>query len=185
MPAPEPAPLKRKRRSGERARRRAELAERRQLRTERTEARNQAVRDTLEPLAAGERPTVVTAAALIAAGLAISAPVAYLLGAEVSGERPAITSVIAPAALMGVLAWGLWTARYWASVAFQALLGILMIVATLGLVLATSPGRALGNVALLALAATLFWLMVKAMARIQMSNQVEDAAGPPPGRPGS
>ena len=71
----------------------------------RTEAKNEAARAELEPLAEGERPTVVTIGAVISALIAISAIVGYVAGVQVTrigsdgieqGERDApIVSVIA------------------------------------------------------------------------------------------
>ena len=43
------------------------------------------------------------------------------------------------AMLMGVMAYGLWRARYWAVLGFQAILALLIVAATLGLVSARPP----------------------------------------------
>ena len=73
---------------------------------------------------------------------------------------------------MGVMAYGLWRARYWAVLGFQAILVLLISAATLGLVSAGSARRSsIGNLALIAIAGTLFYFMVKAMARIQMPER--------------
>jgi hypothetical protein len=62
----------------------------------------------------------------------------------------------------------MWRARYWAVLGFQTLLLLLILTATGGLVLARSALQAVTTGLLLAAAGTLFWFMVKAMARIQM-----------------
>jgi hypothetical protein len=54
---------------------------------------------------------------------------------------------------------------------FQALLALLMVATTLGLVAATKWTQAIGNTAILAIAGFLFYKMVKAMARIQMPER--------------
>ena len=143
----------------------------------RSEARNEAARAALEPLAPGERPAVVTIGAVISAVIAISTIVGYAAGVEVTrigsdgieqGEDQApILSVIAVVALMGTMAWGMWRARYWAVLGFQALL----VAASLGLVQATEWPQAVGTTALIAGAGALFYFMVKAMARIQMPRR--------------
>ncbi len=177
---------KRKERSTER---RAELAAKRESMAARTEAKNEVARSELEPLAEGERPTVVTIAAVISALIAISSVVGWLAGVEVTrigsdgieqGEHTApVISVIAVVGLMGTMAYGMWKARYWAVLGFQALLVIVLIAASLGLVQATSWLQALGTTLLIVGAGTLFYFMIKAMARIQMPQR--PGAEPPGG----
>jgi uncharacterized membrane protein YdbT with pleckstrin-like domain len=152
-----------------------------------SERRNQEARERLEPLAPGERPTVVTIGAVISAVLSLSVIAGWIAGVEVTtfddfgnevGEqRPNIVSALVPALLMGVMAWGMWRAKYWAVLGFQALLAILIIATALGLVAATSWRQVVGNIVILAVAGTLFFRMVKAMARIQMPER-----RPPGGR---
>ena len=163
------------------AARRAEQTAKREQMAARTEAKNAAVREQLEPLDEGERPTVVTVGAIVSALIAVSTIVGWLAGVEVKkfgsdgiqqgeGEAP-IVSVIAVVALMGTMAYGMWKARYWAVLGFQALLVILLVAASLGLVQATSWAQAVGTTLLIAGAGTLFWFMIKAMARIQMPQR--------------
>jgi hypothetical protein len=137
------------------------------------EQRNQAAREALEPLAEGERPTVVTIGAVVSALIAISVVIGYAAGVEVNGEQPKLPQVIAPAVIMGVMAWGMWHARYWAVLGFQLALVIVLFSGFFGLVVgATSVSQILGTVALLAVAGTFFFFMVKAMARIQMPTRL-------------
>jgi len=136
------------------------------------EQRNQEAREALEPLAEGERPTVVTVGAVVAALIAISVVVGYAAGAEVNGEQPKLAQVVAPAVIMGMMAWGMWHARYWAVLGFQLILVIVLFSAFFGLVVgASSVAQILGTLALLAVAGTFFYFMVKAMARIQMPTR--------------
>lgn len=138
----------------------------------RAEERNREVRESLEPLAAGERPLAVTIGAALSALVALSILTGYLAGAEVDGERPEIAQVLAPTLLMGVMAWGMWRARYWAVLGFQLLLVFLIFSAVFGLaVQATTVAQILATLALLAVSGTLFYFMVKAMARIQMPRR--------------
>jgi hypothetical protein len=137
------------------------------------EIRNQAAREALVPLAEGERPPAVTAGAILAALVAISIVIAFAAGLKVNGRDPAFTTAAAPTLIMAVLAWGMWRARYWAVVCFQIVLVILIFTAVYRLlVIATSVWDFAVTLLLLAVSGSLFWLMVKAMARIQMPERV-------------
>jgi hypothetical protein len=136
------------------------------------EQRNQEAREALQPLAEGERPTVVTIGAIVAALISISIVIGYAAGVEVNGEQPKLPQVVAPAVIMGVMAWGMWHARYWAVLGFQLMLVIVLFSAFFGLLVGVSSvSQAIGTVALLAVAGTFFFFMVKAMARIQMPTR--------------
>jgi len=138
----------------------------------RAEQRNQEAREALEPLAEGERPTVVTVGAVVAALIALSIVVAYFAGGDVNGGKPNLAQVVAPAMIMGIMAWGMWHARYWAVLGFQLILVFLIFSAFFGLVVgATSLTQIFGTLALLIVAGTFFYFMVKAMARIQMPTR--------------
>jgi hypothetical protein len=136
------------------------------------EVRNREAREALEPLDDGERPLVVTVGAAISALLTISILAGYLSGVEVDGSKPRLAQVLAPALLMGIMAWGMWRARYWAVLGFQLILVFLIFAAVSGLAIqASSVGQFAYYLALLAIAGTLFFFMVKAMARIQMPER--------------
>jgi hypothetical protein len=138
----------------------------------RAEERNREVRESLEPLAEGERPLVVTIGAALAGLIAASIVVGYLAGVEVDGDKPRFAQVLAPALIMGMMAWGMWRARYWAVLGFQLLLVFLIFSAVFGLaVQASSLAEFAATLGLLAVAGTLFFFMVKAMARIQMPSR--------------
>jgi hypothetical protein len=137
------------------------------------EQRNREAREALEPLAEGERPTVVTIGAAVAALIALSILGGYLAGVEVKGETPKLAQVIAPALLMGVMAWGMWRARYWAVLGFQLILVFLIFSAVFGLaVQAATVAQFAATLGLLAVSGTFFFFMVKAMARIQMPTRL-------------
>lgn len=139
----------------------------------RAEQRNQEAREALEPLAEGERPTVVTIGAVVAALISLSIVIGYAAGVEVDGEQPRLPQVVAPAVIMGVMAWGMWHARYWAVLGFQLMLVIVLFSAFFGLLVgASSVGQILGTLALLVAAGSFFYFMVKAMARIQMPTRL-------------
>jgi len=165
------APRKRKQRGGDGPTPR----ERMERGYARAEERNREVRESLEPLAEGERPLVVTIGAVLAAALAISIIAGYLAGVEVEGGKPRLPQVLAPALIMGVMAWGLWRARYWAVLGFQLLLAFLIFSAVFGLaVQAASVAQFAVTLGLLAVSGSFFYFMVKAMARIQMPTRRTD-----------
>ena len=135
--------------------------------------RNQAAREQLTPLAEGERPTVVTVAAIVCGLVAVSIVALYAAGVKPDGESPRFAQVAAPALITGVLAWGMWRARYWAVVGFQLVLVFLIFASFYGLALeADSIGGFLGSGGLLVVSSVFFVLMVKAMARIQMPHRL-------------
>jgi hypothetical protein len=136
------------------------------------EERNREAREALEPLDAGERPGVVTIGAVISGLIAISIVISWLAGSEVNGEKPRLVQALAPALLMSLMSWGMWRARYWAVLGFQLILVLLIFAAFTGLVVsATSVAQIVGTTLLLAVSGTLFFFMVKAMARIQMPTR--------------
>jgi hypothetical protein len=138
----------------------------------RAEQRNREARERLVPLAEGERPLVVTIGAVVAGLVCLSILVGYLAGVKVEGGKPHLAQVLAPALLMGVMAWGMWRARYWAVLGFQLLLVFLIFSAVFGLaVQAASVAQFAATLGLLAVSGTFFFFMVKAMARIQMPSR--------------
>ena len=159
-------PAKRKARGAETPRERIES------RYAAAEQRNAEARRQLEPLAEGQRPLVVTIGAIAAALVALSILVGYAVGAEVNGDKPRLVQVLAPALLMGIMAWGMWRARYWAVLGFQMILVLLIFSAVFGLAAqAASVAQVAATLALLAVSGTFFYFMVKAMARIQMPTR--------------
>jgi hypothetical protein len=139
----------------------------------RAEQRNQEARDALEPLRDGERPLVVTIGAVLSGLIALSILAGYVAGIEVDGERANFAQVAAPALLMGIMAWGMWRARYWAVLGFQVILVFLIFSAVFGLAAqAASVGQIAATLGLLAVSGSFFYFMVKAMARIQMPSRM-------------
>ncbi len=140
----------------------------------RSEVRNERVREELEPLAAGERPGVVTIGAVLSILIALSIVIAWIAGVKVQvgntdiSERPSAFQVFPPAILFAVMGYGMLRARYWAVLGFQAVMAIIMIGAFLTLIAATSIFQAVSTLVVLVVAGTLFWFTVKALARIQM-----------------
>ena len=166
---------RRRKRKEQAAERRTSTTERRDRISARVEERNREARERLQPLPAGERPTIVTLAAVISGLVALASLAGYLAWDALRDDpRPQLVGVVSFIAVVGIMAWGLWRTRYWAVLGFQSLLAIVMVIAALGAVGSVTVGLAFGNVVLLAGAGVLFYFMVKAMARIQMPRY-----GPP------
>jgi hypothetical protein len=134
----------------------------------RAEERNERIRQSLEPLAPGERPGAVTVAAIVAALLGITNIVLALVGFEVDDEQQPVGGTIVFAALMFVAAGGMWKAKYWAVLGFQALLAITIIFSALSLIVASNAIAVIVPVVIVVLGGWLFWKLVRALARLQM-----------------
>lgn len=133
----------------------------------RSEAKNQAVRESLEPLEPGERPTAVTIATVVALLMAAANIVAFLLGdSDDRGGETVQTGLIT--LILLTAAFGMWRARYWAVLGFETILALQIILLALALLVAESILLALGIVVVIGLSGTLFWFLIRAMARIQM-----------------
>ena len=144
-------------------------------RPSRSEAKNEAARAALKPLAPGERPTAVTIGAIVAVLCALANVVAVVLGwdqgVDEDDRARALAYTILATGVLLVVAWGMWKSKYWAVLGMQTLLALTLIASSLGLVTATNIGATVILVVILAAAGTLFWFLVKAMARIQMPER--------------
>lgn len=133
----------------------------------RSELKNEEARAALVPLEDGERPLAVTVGAVVAGLLGLSNLLLYIAGVDIRGEDPN-----AGALLFGMLmlsaAWGMWKVRYWAVLGMQALLALIIIAFSVFAMTAASIWALLLALGIVVGAGTLFWFMVKAMARIQM-----------------
>ena len=145
-------------------------------RRRRKERKPAAVRDaearaSLEPLAPGERPRAVTVAAIVAALIAVANLGFLAAGWEVRGEEPSIPGVVGFSMLMLVAAAFMWRGKYWAVLGFQALLAITAVVAALSLMVASNVQGGLVSGAVLIASGTLFWFLIRALARLQMPDR--------------
>ena len=135
-----------------------------------SEERNQLVREGLEPLAPGERPGAVTVAAILAAILAIANITLAIAGYEVEGSS-GVGGGIMFSLILAVAAVGMWMARYWAVLGFQALLALTACVAVPSLFFATSVRQAALALVTSVGSAWLFYKLIRAMARLQMPER--------------
>jgi hypothetical protein len=143
----------------------------------RYEERNAEARAKLEPLEEGERPTAVTVGAIVSAVLAIVFTVSAVLaiaGVEAGGREIKPLPIIVFGAVLWAMTIGMWRARYWAVLGFQTVLLLVMLASAFGLVVVNSVLQAIGTTLLLAGSGTLFYFMIRAMARIQMPSPPGD-----------
>lgn len=137
----------------------------------RSRAKDDAARAALKPLGPGERPRAVTVGAVVALLFAGTNLIAYFAGVKVQGDRPAIAGIIVYSGLMLLVAWGMWKAKYWAVLGLETILGLIMVIFALLIVRAGSIGELLIAAAVLVSAGTLFWFLIKSLARIQMPER--------------
>ena len=137
----------------------------------RGEAANELVRAELEPLAPGEVPRAVKVAAVISLILAVLNVGSLLGGVELSGERAKPSGVIVFSLLLVMAAVGMWRGSYWAVLGFQALIALAIII--FGVLLTAASNLAALLICLLVIfgGGTLFWFLIRAMARIQMPER--------------
>ena len=152
---------------------RAKNAEARAARAQvsRSEQKNAEARAKLKPLEPGERPLAVTIGAVVTLLAATVNFVLYLAGQEIQGGRPALAGMIGFTGLMLIMAWGLWTAKYWAVLGLEALLGIIVVFFSLFAMRAENVKSLLVALAVVIPSAVLFWFLIRAMARIQMPER--------------
>ena len=132
--------------------------------------RDAAARAALVPLAPGERPPAIKVAVGLATALAVANVALMAAGYEVDGKRPVAGALIF-AGIMLAAAWGMWNLRYWAVLGFQALLAIAIIFAGMSVLVASNVAAVALCLGIIVLAAPLFWLLVRVMARIQLPGR--------------
>jgi cation transport ATPase len=141
----------------------------------RSRAKDDAARAALRPLRPGERPGAVTVGAIVATLLAVANLVALAFGYNASEDTVSpgsdVTGSILTTSVVGIVAYGMWRARYWGVLGMQTLLALTLVISSLALLFANSIWAALLLVLILGGAGTLFWFLIKAMARIQMPER--------------
>ncbi|MGA2011245.1 MAG: hypothetical protein ABSH51_12070 [Solirubrobacteraceae bacterium] len=137
----------------------------------RTQRRDAEARAALTPLAPGERPGIIVASAAVAAIVGLANLVAFAAGVKIGGKHPATGGIVVFSAVMLACAIGLWRLWYGAVLGFMALLAI---VATIFALLLIEASNVLGLVVALAViigAGYLFFKLVRVLSRIQMPRR--------------
>ena len=127
-----------------------------------SEERNAEVREALRPLAPGERPLPLVVATALALTLAV-VNVGLLIAGQ--GGRPG--PLLVYCVLMLGAAYGMWTRRYGAVLAFQCLLAIAVAMGFLFLLRASTVTDLLICFMLIVPTGWLFWKLIRVLARIQ------------------
>ncbi len=135
-------------------------------------ARDEAIRESLEPLAPGERPGVVTFAAGVAFVFAIGNVLTALTGNDLSGASgdPVVTTTVTTAVLL-LAGFGMLARQYWAVLGFQTILGLQIVFFSLYLIGVQKWWQAVVCIIAIWLLGTLFWKLVRPMARLQMPTR--------------
>jgi hypothetical protein len=139
--------------------------------THRRSSKDDLAREQLVPLREGERPLAITIGAGISGLLGLTTIVLFAAGVDAGKADFSGGATILYAALMLLMAWGMWNVRYWAVLGFQALLALLIVIWSLLLVKAETVLAALIAVVVIGLAGALFWFLVKSLARVQMPDR--------------
>lgn len=124
-------------------------------------------RAALTPLAEGERPLALLAAAAVSALLAAGVIVGVLSDHELAKHGGSVPGGAFLAAVLLAFAVNILRRRYWAVLGFEALLAFQLLVASLALVVANSLLYAGICLVSIALGGVLFWKLIRVMGRIQ------------------
>jgi amino acid permease len=137
---------------------------------DRSEERNAAVRATLVPFAPGERPWPIKLGALISLLVGGGDLVDVIIGGSVKLGRThaGVGGVVLFSVLMLICAWGMWKMRYWAVLAFQAVLAIVILIFSLLLIRASNVLGLIVSIVIVAGGGYLFVKLVRVLSRLQM-----------------
>jgi hypothetical protein len=133
--------------------------------------RDEQARAALQPLAAGERPVALLVAVGVSALLAAAVLVGGLTVHDLARHGGSLPGAIFLAAVLALLALGMYRRRYLAVLGFEALLTFQIIVASLALVLASTLVAAGACLLAIGLGGWLFWKLVRVMGRIQAGER--------------
>jgi hypothetical protein len=137
-----------------------------------------------EPLAEHERPTPLLVAVAVAGVLALATLAGVASIHDLARHGGSLPGGIFLAAILAMLARGMYRRRYWAVLGFEALLAFQIIVTSLALIVAETWLAAGVCVLGIGLAGWLFWKLVRVMSRIQAGERLAYAgqAGAEAGR---
>jgi hypothetical protein len=125
------------------------------------------------PLLPGERPTALLVAVAVCAALAVAVVTGAATVHDLSRHGGSLAGGLFIAAVLVALAVGMYRRRYWAVLAFEALLAFQIIVTSLALVVASGAVAAIVCVASVALGGWLFWKLVRVLSRIAAGERLQ------------
>ena len=124
-----------------------------------------------EPLREGERPAALLVAMAVCVALALAVITSAATVKDLSRHGGSLPGALFVAAVLAALARGMYLRRYWAVLAFEALLAFQILVTSLALVVASTVAAAAGCIVSVALSGWLFWKLVAVMGRIQAGER--------------
>jgi peptidoglycan/LPS O-acetylase OafA/YrhL len=125
----------------------------------------------LQPLAGNERPVALLVAVAVAAALAAGVLVGVATVHDLSHRGGSLPGGVFLAGVLLALSSAMYRRRYWAVLAFEALLAFQIIVTSLALIVAETLVAA-GLCALsIGFSGWLFWKLVRVMGRIQAGER--------------
>ncbi len=130
-------------------------------------------RAALAPLGEDERPSALLVAVAVSALLAVGVVAGALTVHDLSGHGGSLAGGVFLAAILALLAQGMYRRRYWAVLGFEALLAFQVIVTSLALVVASTLAAAGGCLLAIVLGGWLFWKLIRVMGRIQAGERQE------------
>ncbi|MEJ7824727.1 MAG: hypothetical protein WKF48_04830 [Solirubrobacteraceae bacterium] len=138
----------------------------------RNRARDEAIRQGLQPLEPGERPRAVTVAAILAFVLAAANLVATFTVEGLSSDQgDPTTFALLWTGLLVIAGAGMLARRYWAVLGFECILGLQILIFTLALTRVQKWWLAIVMVVAIGLMGWLFWKLIRPMARLQMPDR--------------
>ncbi len=117
---------------------------------------------------------MIVISSIVAALLGVGNLISWLAGVKISGKHPAAGGIVVFSALMIACAVGMWRLWYGAVLGFMALLAIIATIFALLLIEASNLLGVVVGLAIIAGAGYLFFKLVRVLSRIQMPR--------PPGR---
>ena len=129
--------------------------------------RDRQARVALKPLGPDERPPALRAAIAVCGVLAVAVIVGALTIHGLSRHGGSLPGGVFLAGLLAALAVGMYRRRYWAVLAFEALLAFQVLVTSLALVVAETVRAAALCLLGIGLGGWLFWKLIRVMGRLQ------------------
>jgi hypothetical protein len=133
--------------------------------------RDERARAGLAPLGEGERPVALLVAIAVCVLLALGVIAGAATVHDLSRRGGSLPGAVFLAAVLALLAQGMYRRRYWAVLSFEALLAFQVLVTSLALVVASTIAAAALCLASIGLGGWLFWKLVRVMGRMQASER--------------
>ena len=130
-------------------------------------------RAALQPLAPDERPRPLLAAIAVCTLLAVAVLIGALTVHDLSSRGGSLPGAIFLAAILALLAQGMYRRRYFAVLGFEALLAFQILVTSLALVVAATLLAAAVCLLGIGLGGWLFWKLIRVMGRIQAGERLD------------